>query len=174
MKIGYADPPYWTPFSKRLYADDERGNEVDHPALIRELELNFPDGWALSASSSSLRVLLPLCPDDCRVAAWVKTFAIYRPGVNPGYCWEPVIFRGGRQHAKTRGRGTPTVRDWVSHHAEVGIFPGCKPPEFCAWLFRLLGLRPGDDLVDLFPGSGTVSGAWEVYCEHYDAHGWEP
>jgi hypothetical protein len=36
--------------------------------------------------------------------------------------------------------------------------------EFCFWLFDLLGLRPEDDLHDLYPGSGAVSSAWEQWC----------
>lgn len=38
-----------------------------------------------------------------------------------------------------------------------------KPPEFSVWMFRLLGARRGDELVDLFPGSGAVTRAWERY-----------
>ena len=30
---------------------------------------------------------------------------------------------------------------------------GSKPPAFCRWIFRCLGVRPGDELDDLFPGS---------------------
>jgi hypothetical protein len=30
-------------------------------------------------------------------------------------------------------------------------------------MFDLLGLGPDDDLVDLFPGSGAVSEAWESW-----------
>ncbi len=37
---------------------------------------------------------------------------------------------------------------------------GRKPVAFCAWLFDLLGMVPGDELVDLFPGTGAVTRAW--------------
>lgn len=40
---------------------------------------------------------------------------------------------------------------------------GAKPDEFCRWIFDLLGMQPGDDLVDLFPGSGAVSRTWAEY-----------
>lgn len=115
--FAYADPPYLGCCG--LY---EHYHGVDgtacwdrlgtHAALIERLRSEFPDGWALSCSSVSLRQLLPLCPDDVRVAAWVKPFAVFKPNVNPAYAWEPVIFRGGRQ---PRARTEPTVRDWFSH-----------------------------------------------------------
>jgi hypothetical protein len=38
---------------------------------------------------------------------------------------------------------------------------GAKPPDFCCWLFGLLGAMPGDSLDDLYPGSGIVSWAWQ-------------
>jgi hypothetical protein len=38
-----------------------------------------------------------------------------------------------------------------------------KPQEFCWWLFDLLGVKPDDDFVDLFHGSGAVKRAWESY-----------
>lgn len=48
---------------------------------------------------------------------------------------------------------------------------GAKPAAFSAWLFALLGIQPGDELVDLFPGSGGVSRAFEAFV---DASSWDP
>ena len=42
---------------------------------------------------------------------------------------------------------------------------GTKPATFAAWLFALLGMQPGDELVDLFPGSCGISRAWEAFVE---------
>lgn len=125
-------------------------------ALIGQLEEY--DGWALSASSPSLRYLLPLCPENVRVAAWVKPFCSFKPNVNPAFAWEPVLFvpaRSGR-------RDIQTVRDYVSVSIALrkGL-TGAKPPGFCYWLFRLLGMEPEDELDDLFPGTGIVSETWE-------------
>ena len=156
MKIAYADPPY-VGQSRKLYG----GAEVNHRLLIAHLCDDFPDGWALSCSSPSLRELLPLCPADVRVSAWVKPFAAFKPNVNPAYAWEPILWRGGRTH---RDRREPTVRDWVS--CEITLrkgLTGAKPEPLCWWLFDLLGLRPGDELVDLFPGTGIVGRAWERF-----------
>lgn len=37
---------------------------------------------------------------------------------------------------------------------------GVKPDAVCRWIFSLLGMRPGDVLHDLYPGSGAVTRAW--------------
>lgn len=104
-----------------------------------------------------------MCPDDCRVAAWVKPFAAFKVGVNPGYCWEPVIWRGGRTK---RARSKDTVRDY---HSEVitlsrGV-PGAKPPGFVKWIVDLLGadVKLNDTIIDLFHGSGAMLGVWRPY-----------
>lgn len=160
MIFAYVDPPY-PGESKRHYGNHpDYAGEVDHAALIASLVSDYPDGWALSTKSTALRDLLPLCPPTVRVAAWVKPFASFKPGVNPAYAWEPVIFSGGRK----RDRSVNTVRDWVSACITLqrGTH-GAKPDAFCYWLFTLLGMQRGDTLVDLYPGSGAVSDAWEQY-----------
>lgn len=136
MRFAYADPPY--PGMAHFY----KCPEVDHAALIRDLCEQFPDGWALSTASTTLKMVLPMCPDDVRVAAWVKPWASFKPGVNPAYAWEPVLFRGGRKRDRTER------------------FIGAKPEAFCWWIFDLLGVEKGDEFVDLFVGSGAVTRAW--------------
>lgn len=151
ITVAYADPPY-IGCAKRHY----NTTEINHAELIKTLE-RF-DGWALSCSSPSLREILPLCPPDVRVMAWVKPFCIYKPNVNPAYAWEPVIVKPGRK----RGRELPTVRDWVSVNITLrkGLV-GAKPKDFCLWLFDVLGLQKGDILVDVFPGTGIVLDTWK-------------
>ncbi len=157
LKFAYADPPYLGQ-AKKHYGQDE----VDHEALF--FQLGAFDGWALSCSSPSLYELLPLADRVLgfrpRIGAWVKPFASYKPGVNPAYAWEPVLFKPGRRI----GRDEPTVRDWTSCNVTLkkGLV-GAKPEKVCAWLFDLIGARPGiDSLDDLFPGTGIVSRCWEV------------
>lgn len=159
MRFAYADPPY-PGQARKHYAHDPRCAEVDHAELVARLVADFPDGWALSTSSTALRDVLPLCPPDVRVMAWVKPFASFKPGVNPAYAWEPVIVRGGRK----RGRQVATVRDWVAESITLkrGL-SGAKPRGFCLWLFEVLGARRGDDLADLYPGSGAVTAAWREF-----------
>lgn len=36
-------------------------------------------------------------------------------------------------------------------------------PAFAEWLFLLLGARRGDELDDLYPGSGIVARSWAWY-----------
>jgi hypothetical protein len=154
MKGCYADPPY--PGMAHFYGTPE----VNHEFLVRDLCEQYPESWALSTASTTLQQVLAVCPPDVRIAAWVKPFASFKPGVNPAYAWEPVIFYGGRK----RDRREYTVRDWCA--ASITLrrgFTGAKPEEFCFWLFDLMGLRPGDEFVDLFPGSGAVTRAWDAY-----------
>ncbi len=163
MKFAYADPPYLG--CGKLYAAHhpdavDCDNPEWHRALIARLSDEFPDGWAMSLSSPSLRVILPMCPDDCRVGSWYKPFAIYKPNVNPAYAWEPVIWRGGRKGDRERA----TVRDWVSCNITLrrGL-TGAKPEDFCHWILDLLGYEDGDTLADLFPGTNTMTKALATY-----------
>lgn len=152
MRYAYADPPY--PGCAGFYVEN---SEIDHRALIDGMNDCY-DGWALSTGSNSLQFVLSLCPSDVRIAAWVKPFAVFKPNVNPGYTWEPVIFRGAR--AK-RDRKEPTVRDWVSANVTLkkGLV-GAKPLAFNLWLIELLGVTDEDTLDDLFPGTNGLMAAW--------------
>jgi hypothetical protein len=150
--MAYADPPYIG--CAGFY---EENQEVDHRELVTRLCDDYPDGWALSLSSTTLNIILPMCPDDVRVMAWVKPFAVFKPNVGVAYAWEPVIVRGGRK----RTRRQDTVRDWVASNITLqrGMV-GAKPEGFCFWLFSVLNLEPNDEFVDLYPGSGAVWDAW--------------
>jgi hypothetical protein len=152
LLVCYADPPY--PGNARLYPERE---EVDHAWLVDWLCREFPDGWALSTSSVALREVLATCPPDVRVGAWVKPFCSWKPGARVQHAWEPVLFRPARPPARS-------VRDWLSCPMSMrrGVI-GAKPEAFCAWLFEVLGLRRGDRLVDLYPGSGAVTRAWRAF-----------
>jgi len=159
MKFAYADPVYLG--CGNLYDSHHQDSRAwddpeTHRTLIKRLCEDYQDGWAMSLSSPSLRVILPMCPEDCRVAAWVKPFAVFKPNVNPAYAWEPVIFRGGRK----RSRDEATARDWVSANITLrrGL-TGAKPRDFCLWVLDLLGVRAIDQLDDLFPGTNAMAAA---------------
>jgi hypothetical protein len=166
-RMAYADPPY-PGQAKRHYknaTDCEgvtwAGDEVDHPALIERLLTEYPDGWALSTSSTALREVWNLCP-DARVAVWTKGFAAFK-NQRITFAWEPVLYMARGGVAEDVG---VFVRDWVSAMPPVFVgertmIRGQKPELFCFWLFDLLGLGPDDVLDDLFPGSGAVMEAWE-------------
>jgi hypothetical protein len=159
VKFALADPPYLG--CGALYdAHHPNARDCDNPewhrALIERLCAEYPDGWALCLSSPSLRTLLPMCPDDVRVGAWVKPFAAFKPNVNPAYAWEPVIWRGGRK----RTRKQDTTRDWLAESITLkrGL-TGAKPRAFTLWLCDILNVEAGDTVDDLFPGSGAVQAA---------------
>lgn len=157
MRFAYADPPYLG--TAKRYAEHhpdalDYNDPGTHKILIDRLSEEFPDGWALSASSTSLQTILPMCPSDVRVAAWVKPFAAFKKNVRNAYTWEPVILRGGRLSSKD---GAPVTRD---HLAEcitlIKGLTGAKPERFCIWVLAMLGFMPGDEVVDLFPGTGVM------------------
>ena len=163
MRFAYADPPYIGQARRHYKNESTYGGEVDHAALIQSLINEYPDGWALSASSPSLRTILPLCPESVRVMAWVKPFAIFKPGVSVAYAWEPVIVQGGRKRERDRA----TVRDWTAVNITLrrGLV-GAKPEAFAYWLFEVLGMRSEDQLTDLFPGTGAITRALEKWRTH--------
>jgi hypothetical protein len=127
------------------------------------LVADYPDGWALCLSSPSLRILLPMCPEDIRIAAWAKSFCAFKKGVRPCYSWEPVIFWRGRnpplfRHEPPEKGGKQTT---PKDHLVCPItlrkgLTGAKPPAFCDWILDLLNVQPGDELDDLFPGTGIM------------------
>ena len=167
ITVAYADPPYLGQARHYVKHHPEAAiwNDPEtHRRLVERLCWEYPDGWALSCSSPSLRTLLPMCPSEVRIGAWVKPFHVFKKGVRPAYAWEPVIFTGGRNAnhpPPLKGGKATTPRDWVAANIMLrkGL-TGAKPPAFCAWLFDLMGLRTGDTFVDLFPGTGGVTEAW--------------
>ena len=155
MRFAYADPPYPGTAAKYYRDQPTYAGEVDHRELVARLTRSGYDGWALSTSARALRDVLPLCPPDARVCPWVKPIGVPRATRGLHNTWEPLIVVGGR-------RLQPGVRDWLSTHPARGggTLPGRKPIAFCAFLFRALGMLPGDELADLYPGTGIVSRAW--------------
>ena len=158
------DPPYPGQVKAGRYKADPKAAEVDSVDLMLRVHAEGYDGWALSTSSPTLRVLAPAMPQGTRIMAWVKPFAVFRPNVWPAYAWEPVLFWGGRKRQKGSTNPRKTPFDWVSGMPTMGgIKWGAKTPEFCWWLFDCLNAREGDTLHDMFPGTGGVGMAWEFY-----------
>lgn len=154
LRFGYADPPY-PGFAKKLYGKEPTyGGEVDHAELVASL-LERYDGWALSTGAYALRAVLPLCPPNVRICAWVKPIGVSSRTQGLHNTWEPLIVSPGRRLA-------PGKRDWFSAQPARGggNLIGRKPLAFCAFLFDALGMLQGDSLDDLFPGTGIVARAW--------------
>jgi len=162
MVFAYADPPYLG--CGKRYAEHHQNalqydDPLEHKKLIERLCDEYPSGWSYSLSSVTLRTLLPFCPADVRVMAWIKPFVAFKGGVNPAYSWEPVIVRGGRRLGVY-----PKLRDFCS--ASITLkkgLTGAKPDDFWLWLFAIMGARTGDTFVDVFPGTGRGTEMWKRY-----------
>src|SRR5688572_25422869 len=93
--------------------------------------------------------------------------------LHPDAAREPVIFKSARGASEralpAEGAGLQTTRDYLA--APIALrrgLVGAKPEAFCRWIFDLIGLRPGDPFVDMFPGSGAVGAAWERWSWSLD------
>jgi hypothetical protein len=161
-RIGYADPPY--PGCADLYLDHpDYGGEVDHLALISQLQNDF-DGWVLHTNVPGLRFMernRMLPEDGIRICQWVKPFAAFKRNVSVAYAYEPVIIKAARKPVVAH---RVVMRDWIAEPITLkrGL-TGAKPEKVCHWAFELVGAEPGDNLVDLFPGTGAVTRAWATY-----------
>jgi hypothetical protein len=160
-KFAYADPVYlgYARYYKKYHPEAHIWDDLDtHKRLIERMNDEY-DGWALSLHSPSLRHILPLTPEDTRVAAWCKPFCVWLPNQIVQYTFEPVLFRGGRPKAK--GIKETARRDWIAENTPMkGGLIGAKPPRFAEWVFSILNAKPGDTLDDLFPGTGIVGKTW--------------
>lgn len=172
MRFVYADPPYLGRCSYYKHEHNDCGtrpfdgrcwNDVDTHRLLLQHLRGF-DGFVMSASSPSLvRLAEFIIPNVERIGAWVKPFASFKPGINPGFCWEPVIFSGGRKRSRT----DDTVRDYISANIvlQKGV-TGAKPPAFCQWVLDLMGFDPTqDEFEDVFVGSGAFTAARDAVAE---------
>lgn len=168
--FGYFDPGYIGLAAKYYKGQPDFRGEVDHPALIQRALASGYKGFALSLSVSllSLKTIINALPEEllqptsggpppARLCSWRKPHAVPAATRGAHNTWEGLLVVGGRRLAP----GIPDslqalpARGW-------GHLPGRKPIRFCAWLFNLLGMLPGDELVDVFPGSGAVGRAWRV------------
>lgn len=155
-RFGYADPPFPGLAKRRYGGEPDYAGEVDLAELIPRLDREY-DGWALSTSAAAVLRVGPLCPDAVRPCAWVKPIAPSPRSFGLHNTWEVLLVKPGR-------RLRPATRDFLIAQPARGGLPGTcpfpKPEEFCVWLFRVLGMQPGDALDDLYPGSGIVSACW--------------
>lgn len=155
MRFAYADPPYLGCAHRyREHPQSAMWNDpASHGQLMASMDGEY-NGWALSLSSTSLPVLLPLAPAGVRIAVWTKPFAAFKRNVRVAYTWEPVIFRPGRDSSKD---GAPVTRDHLAEPITLqrGL-TGAKPARFCRWVLDLLGYLDGDTIDDLFPGTGVM------------------
>jgi hypothetical protein len=167
VKFAYLDQPYLGCCSYYGHNHNDGGsrpfdggcwnNITTHRRLIDWATDNY-DGFAMCMGSNNIiEMSAPLQHHNVHWGAWVKPFASFKPGINPGYCWEPVAFYGGR----ALGRNVDTVRDFCSESITLkkGL-AGAKPFKFCLWVLDMLGFRAVEDsLDDIFPGTGIMQKA---------------
>lgn len=152
------------------------GNGRSGRVLWAWMMRDYPDGWALSCSSPSLWTILPMCPPDVRIGFWGKSFAAFKRGVRPCYASEPLIFWRGRNPPRfahpppLKGGKQTTPKDFIVCPITLrkGL-TGAKPEKFCRWVLELLNVRPGDELHDLFPGTGAMGRAFEEFTKIEEA-----
>lgn len=191
MRLAIADPPYPPRFAERRDRPDgplrvtvrsrarryygEGSRPVDevpadhhpdagawddparHRLLLEELHAGY-DGWAIATTPDGLEHYRPL-PLPARVLAWVKPTA---PAGSHRLrsTWEAVIVCPPESRRAGRGQ-IPDVL--VCSAPRIG-FPGAKPPQWTRWVLDALGHVDGDVVVDLFPGSGSVTDALSQPC----------
>jgi hypothetical protein len=176
LRLAIADPPY-PPFvgcggsknrASRWYGNGQRSQtdrppdlhpeaaEWDSPErhrqLLEQLVDEF-DGFAIATSPDGLSAYGEL-PLGTRIMAWVK------PNAMPGShrirsLWEAVILYPPVERRSNRG-GVGMVNDVLTCPAPRYGFRGAKPPEWTAWVLSAMTFTDGDEVVDLFPGSGAV------------------
>lgn len=189
MRLAIADPPYPPLFSerhdtadgsarvtsrsraRRWYGDGPRSatdspradlhplaaawdDLSEHRRLIEHLALEY-DGWAIATTQDGLGAYYPL-PVSAHVMAWHRPTAIAGGGRIISR-WEPVIVFTPETR---RGRGGDRVSDVLTANPARAGFVGAKPPEWTRWVLAAMGYDPQvDQVVDLFPGSGSVTAA---------------
>lgn len=162
-RVAYADPPYPGQSAKHYTGHPDYDGEVDHLALLRVID-GF-DGWLLHTSSTTLHEVLRLADKagvtGFRIMAWVKPFAAFKRNVSVAYAWEPVLVKPCRKPVVSKRL---VMRDWIAEPITLkrGL-SGAKPEKVCRWAFEVLGMEPDDILVDLYPGTGAVTAAWEAW-----------
>lgn len=129
-----------------------------HRALLEQLMDEY-DGWAIATTPDGLRCYEPL-PIPARLLVWVKRRAM-PTGHRIASTWEPVIVYPprARRGRAAGGEKLAQVPDVLACSPPGAGFAGAKPEAWTRWILDALGYEPGDDVTDLFPGSGAVTRA---------------
>jgi hypothetical protein len=182
MKLAIADPPYlgrahrWYGVGGRAKGNG-KGRADEHPEafvwdkpeshinLALDLINNY-DGFAIACSSHSLSTYLSVIPTESengiRILSWIKPGSL-PSGSRITQSWEPVIVKVPKER-KGRGKGKQMVDYLVCPAPRTG-FVGSKPDKWTIWILDAMGYKNGDIVLDLFPGSGSVSNSLELYKE---------
>ena len=176
VKLAIADPPYLGR-AVRYYGAGGCGygygkNQADnhpeaylwddpetHKDLARKL-LNEYDGFAIALTVHSLSTYLEVIETDSRngirIGAWIKPKSV-PSGSRIKTSWEPVIFKIPK--ARKGYDGGKRVNDHLICNPPTINFIGAKPIEWTNWVLDVMGYQEGDQVDDLFVGSGMVTKA---------------
>lgn len=176
MKLCIADPPYLGR-AARWYGKDGcgegygAGKADEHPEaylwdlsethidLVKNLEANY-DGYAIALTVHSLSTYLGVINTDSRngirVLSWIKPIAV-PSGSRIATSWEPVIVKIPKER-RGHGKGKSTKDHLIANPPQNG-FIGAKPAAWTEWVLDVMGYQNGDDVTDLFNGSGAVTRA---------------
>ena len=180
MKLAIADPPYLGR-AVRYYGEGGCGdgygvNQADnhpeaykwdkpeaHIQLARKL-LNEYDGFAIALTVHSLSTYLSVIETDSRngirIGAWIKPQSV-PSGSRIKTSWEPVIFKIPTER-KGYAIGKKSTDYLIANPPRLGFY-GAKPTEWTHWVLDVLGYQMGDQIDDLFNGSGAVKEAISTY-----------
>jgi len=129
-----------------------------HEKLVKNLLENY-DGWAIAMAHDNLRDYLPLIPKNVqiKIAIWHKPQNM-PTAARVQNVYEPVLVHIPKGRKAAKGQKV-FPKDLVTISRINNGFAGAKPPEWTRWILDLLGYQEGDQVDDLFEGSGAVSQA---------------
>lgn len=177
--MAIADPPYLGR-ANRWYGDGcgdgygigkadthPEAKKWDDPAthiqLVNDLNANY-DCWAIALTAHSLSTYLSVIKTDSRngirVMSWIKPAAV-TSGSRITNNWEPVIVKVSKER---RGWNTGEhAKDYLIANSLKSNFIGAKPEAWTHWVLDVMGFTEGDQLTDIFAGSGAVMRALNSY-----------
>jgi hypothetical protein len=121
----------------------------------RQIKIQPCIDWLVQHPGSTLSVGLR-ADEEARTGLY-GDYATYRYPLREWRWNDPDV------HAYNRSRGVTVSAMPPVFSGERGV-PGMKPEAFCFWLFTdIFGLKPDDEFVDLFAGSGAVAEAWRAF-----------
>lgn len=133
------------------------------------------DGWAVSTSGKpGLRKAIAAFERaglDFEIGIWNRG-ARPQPNARVLNGFEAVLYSPARLVA-SRGSTTVDVLSWnpSARTGDPQAVTGAKPGPWWSWVFALLGAKPGDTFVDVYPGSGGGQRAWRAYEERGESNG---
>ena len=176
MKFIIADPPYLGR-AVRYYGQGGCGygygigqadnhpqahiwdNPETHKKLAQDLLDNY-DGFAIALTVHSLSTYLEVIKTDSRnnirIMSWIKPSAV-PSGNRISTSWEPVIIKMAKGR-KNHNEGV-RMKDYLIANPPRQNFMGSKPQEWTNWVLDAMGFRDGDEVTDMFEGSGAVTKA---------------